>query len=67
MENQPQAFMPKSKSQFSDSILFKLGLVLILILLLLIPSSWIQSIILERSQRQDEVVREISDKWASEQ
>ena len=67
MENQPQQFTAKPKSNFTDSLLFKLGLILILILLLLIPSSWIQSIIWERSQRQDEVIKEISDKWASEQ
>lgn len=39
----------------------------ILILLLLIPSSMVQSIITERSRNQDDVQNEISSKWGINQ
>jgi len=56
-----------SRSWFGESVLVKLALVGILTLLLLIPSSWIQDLIRERQSRQDEVIKEISDKWAGGQ
>ncbi|WP_256013404.1 cell envelope integrity protein CreD [Desertivirga xinjiangensis] len=49
------------------AVLIKLVLIGILTLLLLIPSSWLQDLILERQGRQDEVIAEISDKWAGSQ
>ena len=52
---------------FGESVLIKLGLIGVLTLLLLIPSGWIQDIILERQERQDEVNKEISDKWSGSQ
>ncbi|MDB5012061.1 MAG: Inner rane CreD family protein, partial [Daejeonella sp.] len=51
----------------SQSVLTKVGLIGALTLLLLIPSAWIQDIIAERQVRQDEVKREISDKWSGSQ
>jgi len=50
-----------------QSILIKLLLIGALTLVLLIPSNWIQELILERQNRQDEVIQEISDKWAGNQ
>lgn len=52
---------------FGGSVLIKLALIGVLTLLLLIPSSWIQDLILERQGRQDEVIAEISDKWSGSQ
>jgi inner membrane protein len=52
---------------FGESVLIKLALIGILTLLLLIPSSWIQDLIVERQARQDEVIKEISDKWSGSQ
>jgi len=52
---------------FGESVLVKLGLIGFLTLLLLIPSEWIQSLIKERQNRQDEVINEISDKWSGSQ
>ena len=52
---------------FGESVLIKLALIGILTLLLLIPSSWIQDLIWERQARQDEVIKEISDKWSGSQ
>lgn len=50
-----------------QSILFKSGLIGILTLLLLIPSSMLEDLIRERQNRQDEVTNEVSDKWAGSQ
>jgi len=48
------------------SITARMIMVGILILILLIPLSFIESLITERSLRQQEVVNEISDKWGNE-
>ncbi|TZF84780.1 cell envelope integrity protein CreD [Pedobacter sp. BS3] len=63
MKTQNQTFT----DWFNQSLLLKAGLIGMLTLLLLIPSNWIQSLILERQSRQDEVVKEISDKWSGTQ
>lgn len=55
------------RSWFGESVLIKLILIGVLTLLLLIPSSWIQTLIWERQERQDEVIKEISDKWSGSQ
>lgn len=55
------------RSWFGESILVKLCLIGVLTLLLLIPSGWIQGLIAERQERQDEVIKEVSDKWAGSQ
>ena len=55
------------KNLFGASILFKLGLIGFLTLLLLIPSFMVQDLITERKNRQQEVIREISDKWSGSQ
>ncbi len=55
------------RSWFAESVLIKLFLIGALTLLLLIPSAWIQSLIWERQNRQDEVIKEISDKWSGSQ
>ena len=50
-----------------DSILVKSGVIAILILLLLIPSSWIQDLVTEREGYQQERVNLVTDKWADSQ
>jgi inner membrane protein len=55
------------KNWFGASIIFKLGLIGFLTLLLLIPSFLVQDLITERKNRQQEVIREISDKWSGSQ
>jgi inner membrane protein len=62
--------VPLQKSfvvQLQESVGFKLLLIGILTLLLLIPSSWIQSLITERQYRQDEATTEIAEKWSGTQ
>ena len=54
-------------NQLQESVAVKLMLIGILTLLLLIPSSWIQSLIYEREQRQEEAITDIAEKWSGEQ
>lgn len=51
----------------SQSITFKLISIGILVLLLLIPKSMINSLITEREQRMHETVKEVTDKWSRKQ
>jgi inner membrane protein len=55
------------KNRFKDSVIVKLAIIAALILLLLIPSSWIQSLIIEREGTQEQVVNDVSDKWSGSQ
>lgn len=57
----------ETKSWFGESVLLKLGLIAILTVILLLPSNWITVLIAERQNRQDEVIKEISDKWSGSQ
>lgn len=50
-----------------ESVLPKIALIGFLTLLLLIPSEWIQGLIRERQNRQDEVITEVSAKWSGSQ
>lgn len=66
MENNQD--MVKKTSQFiKRSMTLKILSVGILILLLLIPASMVQSLIRERQHRRDAVVKEISQKWGDSQ
>lgn len=68
-DNQPPAqpnFQPDSFWKRNAPML-KAALIFVLILLLLIPQSMISSLIQERQQRQDEVLREVAQTWGSEQ
>jgi inner membrane protein len=51
----------------NESILFRLGVIGFLTLILLIPSVLIQELIEERQNRQEDVIKEISDKWSGSQ
>ncbi len=50
-----------------ESITVKLLFIATLILLLLIPSSLVNNLINERAGRQDEMMRDVSDKWSGSQ
>jgi len=62
-----QTRQTSGRNWFGESALIKLSVIAVLTLLLLIPSTWIQSLILERQNRQEEVIKEVSDKWSSNQ
>ena len=42
---------------YQTSVLFKLGVITLLIILLLIPSSWIQDLIIERQETQQQILK----------
>ena len=55
------------KAWFRESILIKLGVIAIIMLALLIPSFWIQSLIQEREGYQSQVIKEVSNQWSTDQ
>jgi inner membrane protein len=67
MELENQSFTEKMVNKVRQSPTIRLLLIGILILVLLIPSSMIQSLIYERQSNHDNAVNEISDKWGREQ
>lgn len=50
-----------------NSIYFKAAAIIVITLLLLIPTSMIKNMILERESTQREAIREVSSKWGEEQ
>lgn len=66
MENQ-QTRTEGIKNWFGESVIVKVSLIGFLTLLLLIPSSWIQELIYERQSRQEDVNKEVSEKWSGSQ
>jgi inner membrane protein len=68
METQPAPSVFERFNQWiTESIMVKLFSIGFLILILLIPTSWIEDLIRERQYRSDEVIREVSDKWSGRQ
>lgn len=67
MDTQQMPSNSKPTKWFRETVLVKVVLIGVLTLLLLIPSNWIQGLIRERQNRQDEVMTEISDKWSGSQ
>lgn len=51
----------------SNSVTIKIIVIGILIVILMIPTSFIQSLIHERQYRQEEAINEVSDKWGNAQ
>ena len=52
---------------FVDSILFKLGIITVIMLVLLIPSSWIQGLVTDREGYQQQIMQGVADKWSGSQ
>ncbi|NGM67159.1 cell envelope integrity protein CreD [Sphingobacterium sp. SGR-19] len=72
MENQntPPAFPPSPSSFFerlANSVILKLGIILFLVLLLLIPMESVKDLIRERKNRDQAVSNEIASKWGNTQ
>jgi len=53
--------------KIKNNIYFKIGAIIIISLLLLIPTSMINSLIYEREYTQNDAIREVSSKWGEEQ
>jgi len=64
---QPLNILERFNRWIQESIMVKLFSIGFLILILLIPSSWIQDMIVERQQRAEQVMSEVADKWSGSQ
>lgn len=68
MENtMPLSFFERISQWIRESITVKLASIGFLVLILLIPQAWIESLITERQSRAQDVVNEIAEKWSGEQ
>lgn len=67
METTPLNLFERLNRWIKESITIKLMSIGFLVLILLIPSSWIESLIVERQSRAELVIQEISSKWSGEQ
>lgn len=64
---QPLNILERFNRWIQESIMVKLFSIGFLILILLIPSSWIQDMIVERQERAEQVMAEVADKWSGSQ
>lgn len=67
MQQTPASLIDKVTAWFNESIVVKLTTIGFLLLILLIPQAWIESIIHERQQRANAVMDEVTSKWSGEQ
>lgn len=66
-ESNPISFFERASVWIKQSVTIRLITIGVLILLLLIPVSMIQSLIREREERQSEAITEVSSIWGGEQ
>lgn len=64
---QPLNLFERFNKWIQESITIKLFSIGFLILILLIPSGWIEDVIVDRQQRAGEVIHEVEDKWSGSQ
>ena len=64
---QPLNILERFNRWIQESIMVKLFSIGFLILILLIPSSWIEEMIVERQQRAEQAMTEVADKWSGSQ
>lgn len=67
MENQQPTTFEKLNTKIKNSITLRLLSIAFLVLILLIPTSMIESLISEREYRREDVTREVSSKWGGSQ
>ena len=67
METFEQPTQPTVNSKHSNKVLIKAAITSGLILVLLIPTWFVSNLVTERSNRQNEVVNEVTGKWAGPQ
>jgi inner membrane protein len=64
---QSQNLLERFNQWIQESIMVKLFSIGFLILILLIPTAWIEDLIYERQNRADAVIDEVADKWSGSQ
>ncbi|MFN8805725.1 MAG: cell envelope integrity protein CreD [Bacteroidota bacterium] len=68
MENvSTPSLIERFNNWIKESVMIKLLSIGFLLLILMIPNSWIQSLITERQMRAESVINEISEKWSGSQ
>src|SRR5258706_8811511 len=67
METVQTSLFEKLNRWIRESIMVKLGSIGFLILILMIPQVWIESLIRERQERANSVVDEVASKWSGPQ
>jgi len=67
METFEQPITPTKPDKHSNKVLIKAAITAALILVLLIPTWFVSSLVTERANRQNEVVNEVTGKWADPQ
>ncbi|MDN4165052.1 cell envelope integrity protein CreD [Cytophagales bacterium LB-30] len=67
METKSPHVIERFNEWLKESISVKLASIGVLVLLLLIPSSWLQSLMEERQYRSYEVQQEVAEKWSGRQ
>lgn len=67
LHNPALSLVSRFNRWLQESIMVKLFSIGFLVLLLLIPSAWIEGLIEERQDRAESVIREIADKWSDSQ
>lgn len=65
--NLQQSLLERFNTWFRESVMIKLISIGFLIIILLLPSSWIQDLIYERQVRAAQVMTEVSGKWSGNQ
>jgi inner membrane protein len=67
METHAKNYLENISQSIKQSVTLKLLSIFILMMLLMIPMSFVKSLIRERESLKLEVINEVSDKWANEQ
>ena len=67
METEQQSYVLPEGKTHSNKTLFKGLITGALILIMMIPTIFVSNLVTEREKRQEDVVKEVSSKWASEQ
>ncbi|MEO5593336.1 MAG: cell envelope integrity protein CreD [Chitinophagaceae bacterium] len=67
METEQSPYVLPEETTHSNKTLFKGLITGALILIMMIPTIFVSNLVTERERRQEEVVKEVSGKWASEQ
>src|SRR5690606_36936810 len=63
----PLSLLERFNTWIQESIMIKLFSIGFLVLILLLPASWISELIYERQSRASEVLNEVSQKWSEAQ
>ena len=63
----PSSVFERFNRWIEESIMIKLFSIGFLVLLLLLPASWIQDLMYERESRAESVIQEVSSKWSGSQ